>query len=174
MSFRTIKYDGKINFTSFICSEQVLNDYLHSRAKDEHENKFCVLYFLLDANDEVVGFYVLNNGSISRDEQLPTAKARRNLKYNSLGTVHIGRLARHKDKVGLKIGQHLMYSALTTAIEASNISAAWAITVDAKKADVEKYYQSFGFVPLKQIPDSPEYPKPMYMKTTDAQVIVQN
>ncbi|MCB0390965.1 MAG: GNAT family N-acetyltransferase [Bdellovibrionales bacterium] len=173
MSWQTIRYDGKIKFDNFECEEPILNEYLHKHAINDHNNDFSTLYLLINDNLDVCAFFVLSNGSISRKDNLPNAKARRNLKYSTLGTIHIGRLARHKDIIGQKLGIRTMHSALETAVESSKSSAAWAVTVDAKNNKAENFYANFGFVKLKQIESNSEFPKAMYLKISDARHIIE-
>ena len=172
MNWKTVKHDGQTDFSKFTCDEPILNDYLHQKAATEHESDVCTLYFLVNDQNEVGGYYVISNGSIRRQE-LPTAKARKNLPGYPLGTIHIGRLARHKDMVGQKLGDRLIQSALETAAKSSEITAAHALTVDAKNLRAETYYVKHGFENLLSDPaKTTEYPKAMYMKMKDVRFIL--
>ncbi len=167
MSWNTVRYDGKIDFSKFVCDEPALNDYLHQKAAQDQENDICVLYFLINDQNEVGGFYVLSNGSIRRQD-LPTAKARKNLPGYPLGTVHIGRLARHKDFVKQQLGDRLIFSAFEIAEKSAVSTAAHALTVDAKHMKAETYYAKYGFESLNPDPaKQTEYPKAMYIKMKD-------
>lgn len=172
MSWKTIRFDEQINFSTFLCDEPILNDYLHTRAVEEHKNDICTLYFLINDMTEVGGYFVLSNGSIRR-QQLPNAKERQNLPGYPLGTIHIGRLARNKDIINQKLGNLLIHSAIEISVESTNKSAAHAITVDAKNERAEKYYTKYGFKNLK-LPDEQtnKFPKAMYMKIKDARFIL--
>lgn len=173
MSWVTVKYDEQIDFSAFTCEEPILNDYLHQKAVQDQKNDLCTIYFLVDDQGVVGGYYVVSGGSIRRQD-LPTAKARKGLPGYPLGTVHIGRLARHKDIVGQKLGDRLIFSALETATKSSDVSAAYAITVDAKNLRAETYYAKHGFALLNLDPaKSGEYPKGMYMKMKDARFILK-
>lgn len=173
MSWVTEKYDGQIDFSAFVCDEPILNEYLHQKAVEDQENDFCTIYFLVNDKAVVGGYYVVSNGSIRRQD-LPTAKARKNLPGYPLGTVHIGRLARHKDIVGQKLGDRLIFSALETAVKSSEVTAAHAVTVDAKNLRAETYYAKHGFANLNPDPaKTGEYPKGMYMKMKDARFILK-
>lgn len=167
MSWNTVKYDGKIDFSAFVCEEQILNDYLHQKAVQDQENDLCTLYFLINDKNEVGGFYVLSNGSIRRQD-FPTAKARKNLPGYRLGTIHIGRLARHKDMVKQQLGDRLILSAFEIASKSAETTAALALTVDAKNLKAETYYAKYGFENLNPDPaKQTEYPKGMYLKMKD-------
>lgn len=173
MSWKTQKYDGQIDFSAFTCDEPILNDYLHQKAVQDQDNDLCSLYFLVNDQNIVGGYYVVSSGSIRRQD-LPTARARRNLPGYPLGTVHIGRLARHKDIVGQKLGDRLIFSALETATKSAGVAAAHAITVDAKNLRAETYYAKHGFENLNPDPaKTAEFPKAMYMKMKDARFILQ-
>jgi len=167
VNWGTVKYDGKIDFSAFVCDEPILNDYLHKRAVQDQENDLCTLYFLVNDKNEVGGYYVVSNGSIRR-QQLPSAKARKNLPGYPLGTIHIGRLARHKDIVKQKLGDRLIFSALEVAAKSAEATAALAVTVDAKNLRAETYYAKYGFENLNSDPEKvAEYPKAMYLKMKD-------
>jgi len=172
VSWKTVKYDGQVNFSAFTCDQPVLNDYLHQKAVKEHESDICKLYFLVNDQNEVGGYYVVSNSSIRRQD-LPTAKARRNLPGYPLGSVHIGRLARHKDMVGQKLGDWLIHSAFEVAAKSSDITAAHVLTVDAKDLRAETYYAKHGFENLIADPaKTTEYPKALYMKMKDVRFIL--
>lgn len=122
----------------------------------------------------VGGYYVVSSGSIRRQD-FPTAKLRKGLPGYPLGTVHIGRLARHKDIVRQKLGDRLIFSALETATKSADMAAAHAITVDAKSLHAETYYAKHGFANLNPDPaKTTEFPKAMYMKMKDARFILKN
>lgn len=172
MTWNTVKYDGQIDFSKFTCDEPILNDYLHNKAVQEQENDLCKFYFLVNEQDEIGGFYVLSAGSIRRQE-LPTAKARKNLPGYPLGTIHIGRLARHKEMVKQKLGDLLMLSALEVAVGSSKVVAVYAVTVDAKNKRAEDYYLKFGFRNLLSDPaKANEFPKSMYIKISEARHMI--
>lgn len=168
MNWRTIRYDGQVDFSGFSSSQPVLNDYLHNKAAQDQADDLCTLYLMVNDQNQVGGYYVLSAGSIRRQE-LPTAKARKNLPGYPLGTIHIGRLAREQSIVKQQLGTRLIMSAIEVAVASSKTAAAHAITVDAKDKHAEEYYAKHGFENLIHDPTkTTEYPKAMYMKMKDA------
>lgn len=165
-------YDGKLDFSGFQCDHPVLNEYLHTVAKLEHDVDHCRLYFVVDGNSQIGGFYTVNNGSVSKADQMPPGSGKRNYPYRQIGSVHIGRLARHQALVGIKLGTTIMHSALETAVEVSNRSAAPLVTVDAKDQRAFDFYMGFGFKELLQAAGAASFPKPLYLKIKDARLIV--
>ncbi len=173
MSWKSILYDGKLDFSNFECDQPILNSYLLNDAADEHNKDITKLYLVIDDSSKVGGFYTINNGSISRDAQLPLGSGKRNYPYRQIGTAHIGRLARHKDIIKQSLGTKIMHMALTTASDISNISAVSIITVDAKDLRAENFYLEFDFKPLNQVEGATPYPKLMFLKIKDARAIIQ-
>ncbi len=94
-----------------------------------------------------------------------TAKARKNLPGYPLGSIHIGRLARHNDLVGQQLGTRLVKGALEVAVKAAQIVAALTVTVDAKNKRAEEFYKKYGFTNLVADPEKEnEFPKAMRRK----------
>lgn len=130
------------------------------------------LYLIVDNQSVVGGFYTINNGSLSKDEQLPLGSGKRNYPYRTIGTVHIGRLARHKQIVGQSLGTKVMHFAFSTASEVSKISGASILTIDAKDMHAEQFYIGCGFKALNQAEGAPTYPKPLFLKMKEVRAII--
>ena len=75
--------------------------------------------------------------------------------------------------VGQKLGDWLIQSAFTIATKSSAITAAHALTADAKNLRAETYYAKHGFANLVADPaKAAEYPKAMYMKMKDVRFVL--
>ena len=60
----------------------------------------------------------------------------------------LGRLARSLDFKGQRIGDRLMISALSRAVEGAKQVASWAVVTDTKDEKARRFYEAFGFKAL--------------------------
>jgi len=134
---------------SFDCGVAALNDFLRTRARKEMEADISACFVLVpqERPEQIAGFYTLSSASIARTE-LPEVLLKKLPRYTQLPATLLGRLARSLDFKGQQIGDRLMISALTRAVEGSKRVASWAVVTDPKDEKARRFYAAFGFKPL--------------------------
>ncbi len=134
---------------AFDCGVETLNEFLRSRARREMEAGTSACFVLVpQAQPEIIaGFYTLSAAVIRRTE-LPESLTKKLPRYPELPATLLGRLARSLGFIGQGIGDRLMMSALSRAVEGARQVASWAIVTDPKDATARRFYEGFGFRPL--------------------------
>lgn len=134
----------------FDCGVEVLNDYLKRRANQEMKAFAAACYVIVPDGDpgRIAGFYTLSATSIELT-QLPEMLRKKLPRYDQLGAVLVGRLARDMDFASERIGEKLLLSALLRSFRESRRIGAVAVLVDAKDEAASSFYQRFGFMPLE-------------------------
>ena len=95
---------------------------------------------------EVAGFCALSAGSLERSA-LPPAEAGRLPRY-PVPVALIGRLAVDRRWSGRGLGSALLADVFRRVARASEALAVYAVTVDAKDARAQAFYERFGFIRL--------------------------
>ena len=133
----------------FDCGVAALNDFLRARARKEMEAGISACFVLVprEKPEQIAGFYTLSSASILRTE-LTEALLKKLPRYTQIPATLLGRLARSLDFKGQQIGDRLMISALSRAVEGAKQVASWAVVTDPKDEKARHFYEAFGFKAL--------------------------
>ena len=134
----------------FSCGVQALDDYLKSFALQNDKKRIATTYVMLD-DKRVIGYYTLSNASVTLSD-LPEVIAKKLPAY-PVPAIRIGRFAVDQDFHRQGVGEHLLIDALQRVVDASKISASFAVIVDAKEQSIG-FYKKYGFISLKQDPQT--------------------
>jgi len=130
--------------TGFDCGAEPLNNYLKNFALINNQNGSARTYVTTKDNI-VVGYYTLTPGSVIKD----TAPHRigKGLPAHPVGVIIIARLAVDKTQQAQGVGKALVRDALVRIIDAAEIIGGRAVLVQAKDAEVRRFYEELGFEP---------------------------
>lgn len=133
--------------TAFDCGVRELNVYLAKTANQDVKRAAAGCWVAVASADstEILGYYTLAPEGIAAADlpELPS-KILRNLPcYPRLGAALLGRLAVLKTLQGQRLGQHLLFDALTRCL-ASDIPFVMVV-VDPKDENAAAWYGRFGF-----------------------------
>lgn len=131
--------------TPFDCGVEQLNNYLRQHALPNHLNRSSRTYVATRADNRVVGFYTLANGSVSRDEA--PARVAQGLGRYPVPVTLLARLAVDHSERSRGLGKGLLKDALLRSYQASEIVGSRAIVTHAKDEAAKGFYERFRFVP---------------------------
>ena len=138
------------NRNSFDCGVPELNDYLAKQANQDVRRAAggCWVAVAAVEDREVLGYYTLSAEAVEVSElpELPKSLGRKLPRYRRIGAALLGRLAVAKSAQGQKIGERLLYDALTRCL-VSEIPFV-VIVVDPKDDRAAEWYGRFGFRPM--------------------------
>jgi GNAT superfamily N-acetyltransferase len=151
MSYLTIALDSSHDKKDFVCGKELLDNYLHTQAKQDVKRKLSAC-FVLSEGKVVKGYYTLSSTTIQREllpqeiiKKLPPS-------YKDLPATLLGRLAVDSRYHGQGLGELLLIDALKRSYDTSVTSiGSMAIVVDPIDEDAVKFYKKYGFILL---PDS--------------------
>lgn len=151
MSYLTSALDSLHDKKNFACGKELLDNYLHTQAKQDVKRKLSAC-FILSEGKAVKGYYTLSSTTIQRDllpqeiiKKLPPS-------YKDLPAILLGRLAVDRRYHGQGLGELLLIDALKRSYDTSVTSiGSMAIIVDPIDEDAVKFYKKYGFILL---PDS--------------------
>ena len=152
MSYLTEPLNSSHNKKDFTCGKKLLDDYLHTQAKQDVKRRLSAC-FILAANDNIVkGYYTLSSTSVRREllpgniiKKLPPS-------YSNLPATLLGRLAINNSFKGQGLGELILMDALKRSYNTSLSSiGSMAVIVDPIDEDAVKFYKKYGFI---QLPDS--------------------
>ena len=126
----------------FDSGEPSLNDWLKKRALKNHASGLSRC-FVLCAGNEVIGYYSLSAGAISR-EVAPKAMQRNT--PDPLPVLLLGRLAIDQKYHNQGLGRALLRDAILRAVNVSSEAGVFAILVHALSEQAKRFYLSRGFV----------------------------
>jgi len=126
----------------FVCSHASLTEWLRHRALKNQANGASRCFVVCDG-DNVVGYYALAAGSV---EQARTpGNIRRNMP-EPIPVLVLGRLAVHRDFVGVGIGAGMLKDAVLRSQRAALDIGARALLCHAIDDDAKAFYLHHGFV----------------------------
>ena len=133
---------------AFRCGQHQLDNFLKRHAlNNDHEGLGSTYVASESETLKVLGYVTLCSNSV-HFEHLPLILPR-----YPIPTLLIARLAVRKTAQGLGIGSALILTALRIAEEVADRVGVYAVTVDAKTAQVKAWYRdSFGFTELLDDP----------------------
>jgi len=164
MSYQTVPLNSLHNKKSFQCGNTILDNYLHTQAKQDTLRKLSVCFILEGEDNAVKGYYTLSSASVPRAllpekiiKKLPPS-------YYNLPATLLGRLAIDSLFKGQGLGELLLIDALKRSYNTSISSiGSMAIIVDPIDENAIKFYKKYGFINL---PDSGKMFIPMDMIST--------
>lgn len=132
--------------TGFTCGVGALDRYLATQAGQDVRRRVAACFVLVEGDAPgVLGFHTLAATSIALSG-LPDAIAKRLPRHPVLSATLLGRLAVGSAWRGRGYGATLLLDAMGRALRSE--IATFAFVVDAKDDMAERFYQSFGFLPL--------------------------
>ncbi len=145
ISLDNLRSPEKLNLShqikNFDSGNSQLDDWLKNRAiKNEIEGASRT--YVLCADDVVIGFYCLANGSVF--QSVATGKVRRNMP-DPIPVMVIGRLAIDRSWQGKGLGRALLKDAILRTLQASEIAGIRAILVHAISENAKVFYEKCGF-----------------------------
>jgi predicted GNAT family N-acyltransferase len=142
MSYKTEPLSAAHKKKNFACGKILLDNYLHTQAKQDMKRKLSVCFILSDEHNNVKGYYTLSLASIP-----------------NLTTTLLGRLAIDNAYKGKGLGAILLIDALKRAYHTSVTAVgSMAVVVDPIDEDATDFYDKYGFIKL---PDSGKMFLPM-------------
>jgi predicted GNAT family N-acyltransferase len=116
---------------AFDCGDEVLNQFLHRYAKQNHEKGGSKTYLAVsESNKKVLGYYSL---SLARHE---------------VPVFRLGRLAVDSSVQGQGLGGQLLLAAGRRCLLVAAQVGGVALLIDAKNERVAQWYTSYGAIPL--------------------------
>lgn len=133
------------NPNQFDCGVIELNNYLKERATQDRRKYVAVVYVIReDSSRNILGYYTLSSYTVEHSHLAPDI-TKKLPKYNVLPGVLIGRLAVTKEYQKQKLGRHLLLDALSRSLQLSQQLGLFAVIVDAKDEQAQKFYEKYGF-----------------------------
>ena len=134
------------DLTSFVCSDQELNEYLKEDALVDQLSKLSVTR-LAYSDSKLIGFFTLVNASIRR-ELIRSDDGAERFDYPHYPAIKIARLATDRQYERNGIGKAMLLRSMAISTKISEHVGCRFIIVDAKNNSVN-YYAKFGFVVAK-------------------------
>jgi GNAT superfamily N-acetyltransferase len=138
---------------SFDCGVPQLNEFLKKLARQQQEKNIGKTFVAVSnqGDPKILGFYTLSAGSI-QFVSLPTQVQKKLPRY-PVPVAILGRLAVNKSNQGAGVGKALLRDALlrVASVAESDMGVA-AVVVDAKNEAAARYYEHYGFQPLRDKP----------------------
>jgi len=132
---------------AFVCLDPALTAYFtEGRIWREREARVSVPYVLLDAQDNVLGFYTLSATTLNLSAMGLSKTQAKKFPYPTVPATLLGRLALHHSLKGRRMGAPFIQHALAKALEASYTVASHAVVVPAKNDFLAQMYQDLGFI----------------------------
>ena len=136
------------NRKHFDCGNIALNSYLQKTARQHITKGMSRTFVLIDSDNpkEIIGFHTLSICEVE-SECLPTSLSK---KYpDQVPAVKLARLAVSIKYQKQGYGNYLISSAIDKTILISENVGIIGLFIDAKGESTKKYYQQYGFIPLK-------------------------
>jgi GNAT superfamily N-acetyltransferase len=148
---------------AFRCGEPALDTYIRERASQDVRRRAAQVFVANGkAPGEIAGYYSLSAASFDRDD-LPVETAKQLPRYPIPAAI-IGRLAVASAYQGQRLGSFLLVDAVNRVIGASSTLAVYAVIVDAKNTNAERFYNRFGFAPFPKTPSRLFLPLDVFVK----------
>jgi GNAT superfamily N-acetyltransferase len=127
----------------FDCGEDSLNRYLKQYASQHQKKDLGRIYVAVQPGEQqVLGYYTLANGSVEF-QSVPKSKGLP--REYPIPVILLARLAIDRSMQGQGLGAVLLFDALKRAAEASQVSAAHAVIVDALNETAKQFYLHYDF-----------------------------
>ena len=146
------------DWTDFSCGVPQIDNYLKSTAKKGSKADVVRIWVVIDAKNNIVGFYGVNTHAVDVKE-MPASYQKKVMKHGLLPAAFIAMIGVDEKYQGNRLGSALVVDALNRIARASNEIGTCVIMLDVfddGNPDAvtrrKTYYERFGFVPL---PDQP-------------------
>jgi ribosomal protein S18 acetylase RimI-like enzyme len=157
--FEIQPFDPKVHDrAAFSCGVPQIDNYLKLTAKKGSKADVVRVWVVIDAKNQIVGFYGINMHAVDVKEMPPTY-AKKAMKHGLLPAAFIAMIGVDENQQGNGIGSALVADALSRIARASEDIGTCVVMLDvfddgddAAVAMRKSYYESFGFIPL---PDQP-------------------
>jgi GNAT superfamily N-acetyltransferase len=158
MQLQTVPFNSSHKKGNFQCGVVLLDNYLHTQAKQDVIRKLSACFILADENNKMLGYYTLSSASIPCSILTDAIQKKLPSSYSDLPCTLLGRLAVDQKYQGKGNGELLLVDALKRSFDTSSIVGSMAIVVDPIDDKAVKFYRAFGFLHL---PDSGKMFLPM-------------
>ena len=159
MSYSTVPLHTSHKKKDFNCGKTLLDNYLHTQAKQDVKRKLAACFILAGEENKVKGYYTLSATAVQRDLLPGNIKNKMPPSYHDLPATLLGRLAIDSSYQGQGLGEHLLLDALKRCHDISSWSiGSMAVIVDPIDAGAQRFYENYGFITL---PDSGKMFLPM-------------
>jgi len=130
----------------FSCGIEALDQYFQARVTQDMRRRVTACYVAVESvSNRVAGFYTLAAADVPLTD-IPEPLSKRLPRYPSVPVARLGRLAVDLDFQGRRLGAALLWDALDRSRRSE--VAVFALVVDAKDEDAERFYRHHGFVAL--------------------------
>ena len=152
MKFVFEKISRDVTRGAFDCGVASLNDYVKRYALQNLKKNVGVTVIAVpeDNRKRILGYYSVSMGQVEI-KLLPEDLAKGLPRY-PVPAMRIGRLAVDRSTQGMGVGAALLRDALLRAVELSRKVGTCVVLVDAIDESAMKFYERYGFIPLKDIP----------------------
>jgi GNAT superfamily N-acetyltransferase len=127
----------------FDSGRPVLDGFLKEMALFNHLQGYTRTFVIADADFQVVGYYSLCAGMISRDNATRQVKGHR--APGEIPVALLARLAVDRRHQGHGLGAALLKNALTAVVSTSDVIAFRAVMVHALDEEAQRFYEKYGF-----------------------------
>ena len=148
---------------NFDCGEASLNDWLKKRASKNNASDASRCFVICDKNNEVVGYYSLSAGAISRGS---APKSMQRNMPDSLPVLVLGRLAIDRIYHNKGLGSALLRDAMIRSVSIAQNAGVFAILIHSLSDKAKQFYLSRGFV------ESPLQSMTLFMTLATIRVIL--
>lgn len=157
MAYTISPLNATHDVNAFDCGSTALNKWLQEIAGQHMRKRISRTYVLVDdaAPAEILGYYALAIRSMTPNDILPAAHARK-LPRDVPGYT-LARLAIRKSMQGQGLGADLLMNAMDRVRAAAEQVAGYAFFVDAKDDAAAAFYTKYGFTPI------PSHPRTLFM-----------
>jgi GNAT superfamily N-acetyltransferase len=144
----------------FECELKELKDFLIEDALNQSKQSINRTFLWISKKEKILLSYItICADAISLDGIKKTEMREVGIKYKSLPSLKIGRMAVHKNYVKRGIGKRMVSFAISRALKVNEECACRFITLDAKNDEVIPnykkpihFYKKIGFLELKRRP----------------------
>jgi len=149
----------------FTSGEQQVDDWLRTKALQNQEKHLSVTKVLLDADEDLAGYFTLAIGQVDFSD-LPSEVAKR-LPRRLLPVAVLAWLGVSADRQGQGLGRLLLAQALRDCHEAGKTFAFIAVILDCINDAAKAFYQRFDFQEL------PGHPYRLFLSASKLEAMMQ-
>jgi GNAT superfamily N-acetyltransferase len=136
--------------TEFASGVEALDRYFREQVTQDVRRRTTVCYVAIDvATAKVAGYYTLAAAGVALAD-LPEQLVKRLPRYPSVPVARLGRLAVDQAYRGRQLGSSLLWDAAMRALRSE--IAVYALVVDAKDDQAERFYLHHGFASFGSLP----------------------
>jgi GNAT superfamily N-acetyltransferase len=135
------------NRSTFDCGDAALNEFLKQHARRSHDVGGAKTFVAVDADAEILGFYSVSPASMAYARTPDVVK--RGLARFDVPGFRLARLAVDIRYQGQGLGGQLLLAAARRCIAAATEVGGVMLLIDAKNADVARWYASYGAIALQ-------------------------